>query len=90
MNQKALTSAGRVCGGEAQGDLGTLEARLAPVGDGLQLRHVLAVRLQPVQDHRALSLQTEDRHPTLQQSPPGTPAPPPAGFSFSKLTRGSC
>ena len=46
-----LTVVGGVRRCEPQGHLGALEARLAPVGDGLQLHGVVAAQLQRLQGH---------------------------------------
>ena len=70
-----LTVVGGVRRCEAQGRLGALEARLAPVGDGLQLHSVVAAQLQRLQDHRVLRLQAEGRRDCVTSRPhPGPPA----------------
>lgn len=92
---RALTVVGGVCGRELEGHLGALEARLAPVRDGLQLHRVLAVGQQPLQRHGVLRLQVQGTHaepvtdlpaPRRPCRPPGpsrgSPAPPHGTWRF--------
>lgn len=60
--REALTVAGGLRRGEMQGDLGALEARLPPVGDGLQLHAVVRVGLKSVQSHRVVGLGMRETH----------------------------
>ena len=71
----ALTVVDGVCGREVEGGLGALEARLAPVGDSLQLHRVDAVGLQWLQGHRILRLQVEGTHTDAVTSLTASPLP---------------
>lgn len=79
---EALTSVDGVRGRELEGDLGALEARLAPVGDSLQLYCVVAVGLQWLQGHRILRLQVEGTHTDSVTSRPASELPCTAAVSL--------